>query len=68
MSQHSQNAGNGQPPSGSAPRRITHLEQNVAAAGIKLSPEELKALGELLAAEKFSGKRYGDSGAWVAKR
>lgn len=49
-------------------RRITHLEQNVAAADIALSAEELKTLGELLAAEKFSGKRYGDSGAWVAKR
>jgi aryl-alcohol dehydrogenase-like predicted oxidoreductase len=49
-------------------RRIAHLEQNVAAASIRLSAEELKTLGELLAAEKFSGKRYGDSGAWVAKR
>jgi len=49
-------------------RRITHLEQNVAAAGVTLSAEELKRLGELLAAEKFSGKRYGDSGAWVARR
>jgi aryl-alcohol dehydrogenase-like predicted oxidoreductase len=49
-------------------RRITHLEQNVAAAGIALSAEEFQTLGELLAAEKFSGKRYGDSGAWVAKR
>jgi aryl-alcohol dehydrogenase-like predicted oxidoreductase len=49
-------------------RRITHLEQNVAAAGVTLSAEELKTLGELLAAEKFSGKRYGDSGAWVARR
>jgi len=49
-------------------RRIAHLEQNVAAASIALSAEELKTLGELLAAEKFSGKRYGDSGAWVAKR
>ena len=27
-----------------------------------------RTVGELLAAEKFSGKRYGDSGAWVAKR
>jgi len=49
-------------------RRIAHLEQNVAAASITLSTEELKTLGELLAAEKFSGKRYGDSGAWVARR
>jgi len=49
-------------------RRIAHLEQNVAAASIRLSAEKLKTLGELLAAEKFSGKRYGDSGAWVAKR
>ncbi|KKB11154.1 aldo/keto reductase [Devosia geojensis] len=49
-------------------RRIEHLEQNVAAAGIVLSPEELATLGALLAPEKFAGGRYGDSGAWVTKR
>lgn len=49
-------------------RRIEHLEQNVAAASIVLSAQDLQTLGELLAAEKFSGKRYGDSGAWVAKK
>ena len=49
-------------------RRIAHLEQNVAAAGIVLSADELRTLGELLSPEKFAGKRYGDSGAWVAKR
>jgi aryl-alcohol dehydrogenase-like predicted oxidoreductase len=49
-------------------RRIEHLEQNVAAAGITLLPDELRTLGDLLAAEKFAGKRYGDSGAWVTKR
>ena len=49
-------------------RRIGHLEQNVAAAGVALSPDELTTLGELLAAEKFAGKRYGDTGAWVARK
>jgi aryl-alcohol dehydrogenase-like predicted oxidoreductase len=49
-------------------RKIAHLEQNVAAAGIALSPEEIRTLGDLLAPEKFAGKRYGDAGAWVSKR
>jgi aryl-alcohol dehydrogenase-like predicted oxidoreductase len=49
-------------------RKIAHLEQNVAAAGIVLSPEELGTLGDMLAPEKFAGARYGSSGAWVSKR
>ena len=49
-------------------RKIEHLEQNVAAADIALSPEELETLGALLAPEKFAGKRYGDAGAWVSNR
>ena len=42
-------------------RKIAHLEQNVAAADIRLPPEELKKLGDMLAPEKFAGKRYGDA-------
>ena len=49
-------------------RRIAHLEQNVAAAGIALTAQELKTLGDMLAPEKFAGKRYGDTGAWVTKK
>jgi aryl-alcohol dehydrogenase-like predicted oxidoreductase len=49
-------------------RRIEHLEQNVAAAGIVLSPQELETLGTMLSPEKFAGKRYGDAGAWVSRK
>ncbi|BCH26053.1 aldo/keto reductase [Mesorhizobium sp. L-8-3] len=49
-------------------RKIAHLEQNVAAADIALTPEELKTLGDMLAPEKFAGTRYGSAGAWVTKR
>ncbi|MCO5148341.1 MAG: aldo/keto reductase [Aquamicrobium sp.] len=48
-------------------RRIDHLEQNVAAARIALSAEEMEALGDLLAPEKFAGERYG-AGAWVSRK
>lgn len=48
-------------------RRIEHLEQNVAAARIALSAEEMEALGDLLAPEKFAGERYG-AGAWVSRK
>lgn len=41
-------------------RKIAHLEQNVAAAGIALSPEELSALGEAVAPEKVAGARYSE--------
>jgi aryl-alcohol dehydrogenase-like predicted oxidoreductase len=50
-------------------RKIPHLEQNVAATEITLSPDELKGLGDLLAPEKFSGARYAAQAmAWAAKR
>jgi aryl-alcohol dehydrogenase-like predicted oxidoreductase len=49
-------------------RKIPHLEQNVAAAAITLSPEETKALGDLLAPEKFAGKRYGDAAMSLTNR
>ncbi len=49
-------------------RKIPHLEQNVAAADITLSPEETKALGDMLAPEKFAGKRYGDAAMSLTNR
>lgn len=49
-------------------RKIGHLEQNVAAANITLTPAELETLGILLAPEKFAGTRYGATGAWVSGR
>jgi aryl-alcohol dehydrogenase-like predicted oxidoreductase len=49
-------------------RKIAHLEQNVAAAEIALSPDELKTLGDMLAPEKFAGKRYGDAAMSLTKR
>lgn len=49
-------------------RKIAHLEQNVAAADITLSPAELKTLGDMLAPEKFAGKRYGDAAMSLTNR
>jgi len=49
-------------------RKIAHLEQNVAAADITLSPDELETLGALLAPEKFAGKRYGDAAMALTKK
>ncbi|MBD2749479.1 aldo/keto reductase [Microvirga sp. BT688] len=49
-------------------RKIAHLEQNVAAAEITLSSDELKTLGDMLAPEKFAGKRYGDAAMSLTKR
>ncbi|QEL26732.1 aldo/keto reductase [Bosea sp. F3-2] len=49
-------------------RKIAHLEQNVAAADIVLSSDELRALGDMLAPERFAGTRYGTAGAWVTNR
>jgi aryl-alcohol dehydrogenase-like predicted oxidoreductase len=49
-------------------RKIEHLEQNVAAADIALSPQELKTLGDMLAPEKFAGKRYGDAAMSLTNR
>jgi aryl-alcohol dehydrogenase-like predicted oxidoreductase len=49
-------------------RKIPHLEQNIAATEIALTPEEVTTLGELLAPEKFSGKRYSDAVAAMTNR
>jgi aryl-alcohol dehydrogenase-like predicted oxidoreductase len=49
-------------------RKIAHLEQNVAAAEITLSSDELKTIGDMLAPEKFAGKRYGDAAMSLTNR
>lgn len=49
-------------------RKIGHLEQNVAAADLALSPQELKTLGDMLAPEKFAGKRYGEAAMSLTNR
>jgi aryl-alcohol dehydrogenase-like predicted oxidoreductase len=49
-------------------RKIPHLEQNIAATEINLTEEEVQTLGELLAPEKFSGKRYSDAVAAMTNR
>jgi len=49
-------------------RKIPHLEQNIAATDISLTEEEVQTLGELLAPEKFSGKRYSDAVAAMTNR
>jgi aryl-alcohol dehydrogenase-like predicted oxidoreductase len=42
-------------------KRRTYLEDNIAASGITLSTEQMKALDEALAPGKVSGKRYNDT-------
>jgi aryl-alcohol dehydrogenase-like predicted oxidoreductase len=50
-------------------RKITHLEQNAAAADVTLTPEEISRLDELLAPEKIAGARYAAQAmAWTPKR
>ncbi|MGX9146672.1 aldo/keto reductase [Mesorhizobium sp. 128a] len=39
-------------------RKIHHLEQNTAAAGIELSAAEVAAIGDALSPDKVVGKRY----------
>jgi aryl-alcohol dehydrogenase-like predicted oxidoreductase len=41
-------------------KRITYLEQNIAAAGLHLTPAEMSFLDEALAPEKIAGPRYGE--------
>ncbi|HEX5577811.1 MAG TPA: aldo/keto reductase, partial [Gemmatimonadaceae bacterium] len=41
-------------------KRRTYLEENVSAAAISLSPEEMAALDAALAPEKVSGPRYAE--------
>jgi aryl-alcohol dehydrogenase-like predicted oxidoreductase len=42
-------------------KRRTYLEDNIAAAGISLDSEQMKALDEALAPGKVAGKRYNDT-------
>ncbi|MBX5220336.1 aldo/keto reductase [Rhizobium sp. NLR8a] len=42
-------------------RKLHHLEQNVAAADITLSAEELDQLGEAIPAAQVAGNRYSDA-------
>ncbi|ANK89823.1 MULTISPECIES: aldo/keto reductase [Rhizobium] len=42
-------------------RKLHHLEQNVAAADIALSTEEIDQLGEAIPAAQVAGKRYSDA-------
>jgi aryl-alcohol dehydrogenase-like predicted oxidoreductase len=44
-------------------KRRKYLEENVAAADIRLSPDDMRALDAALAPEKVSGPRYGPKAA-----
>ena len=48
--------------------KIANLEKNVAAADIRLSPEELATLGDLLSPDKVAGARYPERMAKMAGR
>ena len=41
-------------------KRRNYLEENVAAAAIRLDPDEMKALDEALAPGKIAGPRYAE--------
>jgi aryl-alcohol dehydrogenase-like predicted oxidoreductase len=41
-------------------KRRTYLDENVAAANVRLTADELAALGAALAPERIAGPRYGD--------
>jgi aryl-alcohol dehydrogenase-like predicted oxidoreductase len=43
-------------------RRISYLESNVGAVGVKLSAEEMTALDQLFDPERVAGARYPDAG------
>ena len=43
-------------------RKIGHLEQNTAAAGIALSETEVAEIGNALSPDKVIGKRYTEAG------
>ena len=49
-------------------RRIEHLEQNVAAAGIVLTDRERAELGEALSPTLVAGKRYSDASLALTNR
>jgi len=43
-------------------KRRKYLEENVAAASVKLDPAKMQMLDDALAPDKVSGKRYAD---WI---
>ncbi|RUW63223.1 aldo/keto reductase [Mesorhizobium sp. M7A.F.Ca.US.008.03.1.1] len=49
-------------------KRRKYLEENVAAAAVKLDPAEMAALDDALAPGKISGPRYGDRGMAMVDR
>ncbi|MDX0596411.1 aldo/keto reductase [Sinorhizobium medicae] len=49
-------------------RRIEHLEQNVAAAGIVLTEGERAEIGEALSPERVAGRRYTDASLALTNR
>lgn len=49
-------------------RKVDHLEQNVAAAGIALSTEDLATLGEVLSPTRVAGKRYSEASLALTNR
>ncbi|BAB49086.1 aldo/keto reductase [Mesorhizobium japonicum] len=49
-------------------KRRKYLEENVAAASLKLDAAEMAALDEALAPEKISGPRYGERGMAMVDR
>jgi len=49
-------------------RKLDHLEQNVAAAGIVLSAEDLATLGEVLSPTRVAGKRYSEASLALTNR
>jgi len=49
-------------------KRRTYLEENVAAADIKLTPAEVKMLGDSLLPEKVAGPRYAQKGLSLIDR
>jgi aryl-alcohol dehydrogenase-like predicted oxidoreductase len=42
-------------------RKVNHLEQNAAAAGIALSTQEIAALGAVMPLDEIAGKRYSEA-------
>ena len=49
-------------------RKLDHLEQNVAAAGIVLSAEELTALSQILSPNRVAGNRYSEASLALTNR
>jgi pyridoxine 4-dehydrogenase len=48
--------------------KVTHLEQNAAAADVALTAEEAARLGDLLSPAKVAGGRYSERMAAMASK